>query len=112
MSWFKRDPNVPPPPEGGEKTVRTEGLWLKCDGCKEIIWKKDLELTMNVCGKCGYHFRLSARERLAMLFDDGGYKEIDAELTSSDPLNFVDQKTYKDRLKATQAATGLSDALI
>jgi acetyl-CoA carboxylase carboxyl transferase subunit beta len=112
MSWFKRDPNGPSASDGGEKTVRTEGLWLKCDGCKEIIWKKDLELTHNVCGKCGYHFRLGARDRLAMLFDNGEYEELDATLTSSDPLNFVDQKSYKDRLKAMQAATGMSDALV
>ncbi|MES1260448.1 MAG: acetyl-CoA carboxylase, carboxyltransferase subunit beta, partial [Acidobacteriota bacterium] len=65
-----------------------------------------------VCGKCGYHFRLDARGRLAMLFDEGKYEELDPTLTSSDPLNFVDQKSYKDRLKAMQAATGMSDALI
>jgi acetyl-CoA carboxylase carboxyl transferase subunit beta len=112
MSWFKRDPNTQPAPDTVEKTVRTEGLWLKCDGCKEIIWKKDLELTLNVCGKCGYHFRLDARARLAMLFDDGKYQELDAELSSSDPLNFVDQKSYKERLKAMQTATSMRDALI
>jgi acetyl-CoA carboxylase carboxyl transferase subunit beta len=112
MSWFKRDPDSQPAADGAEKTVRTEGLWLKCDGCKEIIWKKDLELTLNVCGKCGYHFRLDARGRLAILFDDGNYEELDAGLTSSDPLNFVDQKAYKDRLRAAQAATSMNDALI
>jgi acetyl-CoA carboxylase carboxyl transferase subunit beta len=112
MSWFKRDPSTQPAADSAEKTVRTEGLWLKCDGCKEIIWKKDLELTMNVCGKCGYHFRLDARARLAMLFDDGKYEELDAQLCSSDPLSFVDQKAYKDRLKAMQATTGMRDALI
>ena len=112
MSWFKRDPNSPSPPDGSEKTVRTEGLWLKCEGCKEIIWKKDLELTHNVCGKCGFHFRLDARARLTLLFDDGVYEELDPTLTSSDPLGFVDQKAYKDRLKAMQAATSMSDALV
>ena len=112
MSWFKRDPNTQPAPDNAEKTVRTEGLWLKCDGCKEIIWKKDLELTLNVCGKCGYHFRLDARGRMAMLFDEGKYQELDAQLSSSDPLEFVDQKPYKDRLKAMQKATEMRDALI
>ena len=112
MSWFKRDPNAPPASDGSEKTVRTEGLWLKCEGCKEIIWKKDLELTHNVCGKCGFHFRMDARTRLALLFDDGVYEELDPTLTSSDPLEFVDQKAYKDRLKAMQAATSMSDALV
>ena len=113
MSWFKRDSDADKAaPDNSERTVRTEGLWLKCDGCKEIIWKKDLELTMNVCGKCGYHFRLDARSRLAALFDDGRFEEHDADLASSDPLNFVDQKSYKDRLKSTQAATSMKDALI
>ncbi|HVY91643.1 MAG TPA: hypothetical protein VHA14_02800, partial [Bryobacteraceae bacterium] len=74
--------------------MRTEGLWLKCDGCREIIWKKDLEQSMRVCGKCGHHFRLDARTRLAMLFDEGKYEEFDDKLSSSDPLHFVDQKPY------------------
>jgi acetyl-CoA carboxylase carboxyl transferase subunit beta len=114
MSWFKRDsdPAQPAIPDSSERTVKTEGLWLKCEGCKEIIWKKDLELTNNVCGKCGYHFRVDARTRLSLLFDDGRYEELDSELCSSDPLNFVDQKSYKDRLAAMQTATSLKDALI
>jgi acetyl-CoA carboxylase carboxyl transferase subunit beta len=112
MAWFKRDSDSPKPQPEGERTVRTEGLWLKCEGCREIIWKKDLEQTRNVCSKCGYHFRLDAKSRLAALFDSGEYQEHDAELASSDPLNFVDQKAYKERLKAMQAATSLKDALI
>lgn len=114
MSWFKRDSNSSKPPGdgAGERTVRTEGLWLKCEGCREIIWKKDLEQTHNVCGKCGYHFRLDARARLSLLFDDGKYEELDAALASSDPLGFVDQKSYSDRLTAMQSATSLKDALI
>ena len=114
MSWFKRDTSLARTAEepGAARTVRTEGLWLKCDGCREIIWKKDLDATMNVCGKCGYHFRLDARSRLAMLFDDGAYEEQDASLTSTDPLGFVDQKPYRERLRATQESTSLNDALI
>src|SRR4029077_17849245 len=96
MAWFKRDSNTTQSADG-ERTVRTEGLWLKCEGCREIIWKKDLEQTRNVCGKCGYHFRLDARARLLALFDGGEYQEHDAELASSDPLGFVDQKPYKER---------------
>ena len=98
--------------DSAERTVRTEGLWLKCDGCREIMWKKDLEQTFHVCGKCGHHFRLDARARLELLFDGGHYVEHDATLTSSDPLKFVDHKAYSDRLKAMRAATSLSDALI
>jgi acetyl-CoA carboxylase carboxyl transferase subunit beta len=114
MSWFKRDSDaaMQPATDASERTVRTEGLWLKCEGCREIIWKKDLELTLNVCGKCGYHFRADARMRLTILFDDGRYQEHDRDLASSDPLNFVDQKSYRDRLAAMQAATCLKDALI
>jgi len=71
MSWFKRDSDSTKQPatDAAERTVRTEGLWLKCEGCREIIWKKDLELTLNVCGKCGHHFRVDARRRLEILFD-------------------------------------------
>lgn len=113
MSWFKRDPDLSKQTaDTSTRTVRTEGLWLKCEGCREIIWKKDLEQTLNVCGKCGYHFRVDARTRLAILFDNGVYEEFDQELTSSDPLNFFDQKSYRERLEATQVATSLKDALI
>lgn len=112
MSWFKRDADAKPSPESGEKTVRTEGLWLKCEGCREIIWKKDLETTLNVCGKCGFHFRMDARSRLEMLFDDGHYEEQDADLASSDPLGFVDSKPYRDRLRAMQETTSMKDALL
>ena len=111
MAWFKRESNGKPEGVGGS-TVRTEGLWLKCDGCREIIWKKDLESTHNVCGKCGYHFYLDARSRLNLLFDDGAWQEYEASLVSTNPLNFVDTRPYSERLKATQAATSLKDAII
>lgn len=113
MSWFKRESSgAPPRPDDAAPTVRTEGLWLKCDGCREIVWKKDIENTFNTCNKCSHHFRMDARARLTMLFDDGAYEELDASLESTDPLRFVDSKTYTDRLKATQAALSLKDALI
>jgi acetyl-CoA carboxylase carboxyl transferase subunit beta len=114
MSWFKRqNPGANDPHEDATKhTVRTEGLWLKCEGCREIIWKRDLEYSLNTCSKCGFHFRFGARERLKMLFDDGLYEELDASLESSDPLGFVDSKPYRQRLKATQEATSMKDALI
>jgi acetyl-CoA carboxylase carboxyl transferase subunit beta len=114
MAWFKRDSSGTKNREGDDSThtVRTEGLWLKCDGCREIIWKKDLEGTLNTCGKCGHHFRMDARDRMRLLFDDGIYQELDADLESSDPLGFVDSKAYIDRLHATQKATSMKDALI
>ncbi len=114
MSWFKRESNGAHNPRGDDSThtVRTEGLWLKCDGCREITWKKDLENTLNTCSKCGHHFRMDARARLEMLFDGGLYEELDEGLESCDPLGFVDSKPYSERLKTTQAATSLKDALI
>jgi acetyl-CoA carboxylase carboxyl transferase subunit beta len=114
MSWFKRDSDSAKNPQSPDSkhTVKTEGLWLKCDGCREIIWKKDLETTLNTCGKCGHHFRMDARSRLAMLLDEGIYEEHDESLVSSDPLGFVDSKPYHIRLKTTQDATSLKDALI
>jgi acetyl-CoA carboxylase carboxyl transferase subunit beta len=111
MPWFERKKPVAPP-AGGEKTVRTEGLWLKCDGCSQVIWKKTLEENHNVCEKCGFHFRIDARERVNQLFDNGEWEELDAGLTSTDPLNFVDSKPYTARLEAMRKETGLSDAMI
>src|SRR5215471_18828601 len=114
MSWFKRDVDNPrqTAPASAERTVRTEGLWLKCDGCRQIIWKKDLESTLNVCGKCGHHFRMDARGRLELLFDNAKFDEHDINLSSSDPLEFVDQKPYSVRLKASQEATNMKDCLL
>jgi acetyl-CoA carboxylase carboxyl transferase subunit beta len=112
MSWFKRDDKKPQHAPDGEKTVKTEGLWQKCESCREIIWKKDLDNTHQVCPKCGAHFRLDARSRLEMLFDGGVFQEHDADLKSSDPLAFVASKVYSQQLAAAQAATSLTDALI
>jgi len=111
MAWFTRDkPSVKR--EDGEKRVRTEGLWLKCQQCGQIVWRKALEDNFQVCPKCGHHGRLDARTRLAMLFDDGKFEEFDQRLVSTDPLEFVDSKKYSDRLAASQAATHLRDAII
>jgi len=112
MAWFTRQkPGVEGTAEA-DKRVRTEGLWLKCESCGQIIWKKTLDDNMQVCPKCEHHFRLDARARLGMLFDEGSYEELDADLVSTDPLHFEDSKTYARRLEAMQQATGLSDALI
>src|ERR1700688_4491247 len=112
MAWFARQkPGVEGTAEA-EKRVRTEGLWLKCESCGQIIWKKALDENNQVCPKCEHHFRLDARTRMATLFDNGEYEEVDATLVSTDPLHFSDSKSYKDRLAAMQEATSLSDALI
>ena len=110
MAWFKRQSGELD--TSGEKKVRTEGLWVKCEGCRQIIWKKDLEENMNVCPKCEKHFRIDARARLVQLLDDGKYETFDAELSSTDPLKFVDLKPYSRRLREAQKETGLKDAVI
>src|SRR5881392_314266 len=110
MAWFKRQSGELETP--GEKTVRTEGLWVKCEECRQIIWKKDLEENMQVCPKCDKHFRIDARTRLAHLIDDNQYETFDDNLSSTDPLKFVDLKPYSSRLKQAQKDTGLEDAVI
>jgi acetyl-CoA carboxylase carboxyl transferase subunit beta len=111
MSWWKRDkPSLTP--DEREKHIRTEGLWIKCEGCDQIIWRKALEEGLQVCPKCGYHFRIDAVTRLRLLFDEGKFEEFDAGMTSTDPLDFVDSKRYKDRLAAMKAATDRTDAII
>jgi acetyl-CoA carboxylase carboxyl transferase subunit beta len=111
MAWFTRDKPSVNPEEGGRR-VRTEGLWLKCEHCGQIIWRKALEDNLQVCPKCEHHYRIDARSRLSLLFDDGRYEEFDKKMTSTDPLNFVDSKTYKARLGAMQKSTELRDAII
>jgi acetyl-CoA carboxylase carboxyl transferase subunit beta len=110
MAWFKRESGELN--TSGEKTVRTEGLWVKCENCRQIIWKKDLEDNLNVCPKCEKHFRIDARTRLALLLDDNEYETFDGNLSSTDPLKFVDLKPYSSRLRQAQHDTGLRDAVI
>ncbi len=110
MAWFKRESAELSP--SGEKTVRTEGLWVKCENCRQIIWKKDLEENLNVCPKCQKHFRIDARMRLSLLMDDNQYETFDAGLSSTDPLKFIDLKPYSSRLRQAQQDTGLKDAVI
>ncbi len=109
MSWFKRQTGELE--TAGAKKVRTEGLWVKCEGCRQIIWKKDLEANLNVCPKCERHFRIDARTRLAQLLD-GEYETFDMTLRSTDPLQFTDLKPYKDRLVQAERQTRLKDAII
>ena len=110
MAWFKREAGELD--TSGEKKVRTEGLWVKCEGCRQIIWKKDLEDNLQVCPKCDKHFRIDARTRLAQLLDDNRYDTFADNLSSTDPLQFSDLKSYSSRLEAAQAETGLTDAVI
>ncbi len=111
MAWFKKT-RKPMAAASKEKPSRVpEGLWVKCPGCSQVIYNKDLSANLQVCPKCAHHFRVNASDRLRMLFDDE-WTEYDKDLTSTDPLNFTDTKPYKARLKASIEATGLKDAVI
>jgi len=110
MVWFRKEKHPIEPPK--EKRIQTEGLWVKCDNCKQALWKKDLENSLLCCPKCNHHFKMGSRARLEMLFDEGRYTEHDAGLASTDPLQFKDNKSYSDRLKQAERNTGLKDALI
>jgi len=111
MAWFKKARK--PIKAAKNKSSRVpEGLWVKCAGCSQAIYNKELATTINVCPKCGYHFRLSAAERLRMLFDNALWTEFDRGLVSTDPLEFTDTKAYRDRLEASMESTGLKDAII
>ena len=116
MSWFKRNDGEYGPggnggSDAGKRQVRTEGLWTKCLGCGQTIWKADLEANLNVCPKCQHHFKIGARQRIDHLLEPG-YEYVDTGLRSTDPLNFSDIKPYKKRLRAAQDATGLDDAIL
>ncbi len=110
MPWFSRQKKEKPV-TNGERKVKTEGLWLKCDGCRQIVWKKALAENLNVCPRCNFHFRLDAASRLKTLFD-GEWETYDAGLASTNPLEFVDSKPYEERLASMRQATSLCDALI
>jgi acetyl-CoA carboxylase carboxyl transferase subunit beta len=108
-AWFwkrKEEGDAP------RKVVIAEGLWVKCDSCKEIVYRAEVERAGRVCPKCRYPFRINARERLASLIDEGSFEERDAGLSSQDPLGFKDTKRYRDRLRAAKEKTGFEEAVI
>jgi acetyl-CoA carboxylase carboxyl transferase subunit beta len=112
MAWFKRDKKSieqSTPPE--ERKVRTEGLWVKCESCRTIVFRKDLEANLLICPKCQFHFKMNAKQRLEMLLD-GRWTEHDARMTSTDPLKFVDTKPYAVRLKEARKKLGMNDAIV
>lgn len=112
MAWFskktKRIEAVPPE----ERVVKTENVFVKCEGCEAHLFKGELDDGLQVCKNCGYHFRIGARERLKLLFDDGKFEELDAEVISIDPLNFVDSRPYSERLTQARDSSGLPEAVI
>src|SRR6266404_3744692 len=112
MPWFsKKSKQIEAvPPE--ERVVKTENVFVKCDECEAHLYKRELDESFQVCPKCGHHFRIGARERLALLFDGGTYEELDAEVISIDPLEFVDTKPYKQRLKQAIKSSGVPEAIV
>jgi acetyl-CoA carboxylase carboxyl transferase subunit beta len=112
MTWFKKEKNEISNTKDEEKTVRTEGVFTKCDNCRAFIYTKDLESNLKVCPKCSFHFRIYSAERLEMLFDGRTYEVIDNHLISPDPLQFVDREPYTQRLADARRSTGLNDALV
>jgi acetyl-CoA carboxylase carboxyl transferase subunit beta len=110
MAWFRRKPEET---AGAPKKVNiAEGLWIKCDSCKEIMYRAEVERAGRVCPKCRYPFRISARERIALLTDPGTFEEHQTGLVSADPLRFKDSKKYPDRVKAARQKTGFEDAVV
>jgi acetyl-CoA carboxylase carboxyl transferase subunit beta len=112
VAWFKKT-RRPMASQTAEKPSRVpEGLWVKCPDCGQPVYKPDLESNLSVCPKCAHHFRMSAAERLASLFDGGHYTEHFAKLRTNDPLSFIDTKPYQERLQKAREATGLEDAVV
>jgi acetyl-CoA carboxylase carboxyl transferase subunit beta len=106
MTWFKRTR------QDLKKVKIPEGLWVKCEGCKEIVYRKEIERNLKVCPKCNYHFRINAEERVELLVDEETFIEADENIVSADPLGFKDQIPYKDRLKNNEEKTGLTEAAV
>jgi acetyl-CoA carboxylase carboxyl transferase subunit beta len=110
MAWFKKTRKPIAAPDKASRVP--EGLWVKCPTCARALYNKDLVASSHVCPHCAHHFRISAADRLRLLFDQARWTEHDAELLSTDPLHFVDTKPYRDRLKSSIRATKLNDAVI
>lgn len=111
MAWFKKNESSGTE-ESRKRPKAAEGLWLKCNHCREIIYRKEVDRNNKVCPKCDYHFPISVQERIALLVDLGSFKEWEADLAPQDPLVFTDSRSYKDRLAAQQDKTGRKDAMV
>jgi acetyl-CoA carboxylase carboxyl transferase subunit beta len=112
MAWFRKTKKPKPVRMDRPRSTVPEGLWVKCEGCKEIVYSRDLDRNLKVCPKCGHHFRIDARARISLLLDEPQPRELFADVTPVDPLNFRDTKRYRDRLKSYQQAVGERDAVV
>jgi len=109
MDWFKRKKEALKP---ADKKDLPDGLWVKCDSCGEIIYKKELEKKLNVCPKCDYHFRIGSSEYISLMFDNSSFEEFNQHIQASDPLKFKDSKKYSEKYKATIKKTGMNEAVV
>ena len=114
MAWFRKleRPKAPPPATAGPRRSRMEGLWVKCEGCGEIVYRQDFDKALGVCPACGAHASLPARKRIELVVDPDSFEEFDRGLTSRDPLGFTDSKRYRDRIRASAKSTGERDAFV
>jgi len=112
MAWFRKTKKPKPIRQDRPRSTVPEGLWVKCEGCKEIVYSRDLDRNLKVCPKCGYHFRIDARARISLLLDDPQPRELFTSISPTDPLNFRDTKRYRDRLRSYQQAVGERDAVL
>jgi acetyl-CoA carboxylase carboxyl transferase subunit beta len=112
VSWFRRKFGKISATGSADKAAIPEGFWVKCSGCKEIIYRKEIENNQKVCPKCNYHFPIPVEARLALICDPGSFKEWGQELRPRDPLTFKDTVRYKERIKRAQKKTGRNDAII
>ncbi|MBA3768935.1 MAG: acetyl-CoA carboxylase carboxyltransferase subunit beta [Blastocatellia bacterium] len=112
MSWLRRDKPKIQGTNDDVQTVKTEGIFVKCPECENALYKRELTESREVCTHCGYHFRYTAIGRLDDLFDDGQYQRLDEDVTSGDPLEFVDSKPYIDRIEQAKEVSGLPEAII
>jgi acetyl-CoA carboxylase carboxyl transferase subunit beta len=110
VAWFRRKPEETA--GSPKKVVIAEGLWIRCESCKEIVYRAEVERAGRVCPKCRYPFRITARDRIGSLVDGGSFEEHQASLASVDPLSFKDTKRYRDRLKAAKQKTSGEDAVL
>ncbi|MCX6640136.1 MAG: acetyl-CoA carboxylase, carboxyltransferase subunit beta [bacterium] len=108
MAWFEKSKKGLAPKE---KAQIPDGLWLKCENCGEIIFRKELQKNLSICQKCRFHFRINGRDYIALLIDEGTYREFNTDLVSADPLKFKDTKRYPDRVQQAIKSTGINDAV-
>jgi len=111
MAWFRKDRKPKAVRDARERSSVPEGLWVRCDGCREIIFSRELDKNLRICPKCGHHFRIDVETRISMLLDESQPKELFTEIRSADPLQFADSKKYVDRLRSYQKALGPSEAV-